>query len=281
MKPNLMTSNSFRALTSLTPRANPVPFPTRPINHSRKPPPSLILQSRRPTSFYPICSSTPSRESNHINEMPSSSNLESSGERFGEEELGRSFSVQVGGSVVPSYIQSWKTLSMIDQALLLLSFAACTASVTFTSLVVAAVPTLYAMRRAATSLSKLADTAREELPSTMAAIRLSGMEISDLTLELSDLSNEIADGVKKSTQTVQAAEAGIQQIGALAHQHTISMIEERASLPIISWQPVVAGAAKKTTHAVGQATKTFMNIISRGEFSSESEDDNAIDRVEI
>lgn len=43
------------------------------------------------------------------------------------------------------------------------------------------------MRRAAISLSKLADTARDELPSTMAAIRLSGMEISDLTLELSDL----------------------------------------------------------------------------------------------
>lgn len=46
---------------------------------------------------------------------------------------------------------------------------------------------LKAMGRTATSLSKLADTAREELPSTMAAIRLSGMEISDLTLELSDL----------------------------------------------------------------------------------------------
>lgn len=43
------------------------------------------------------------------------------------------------------------------------------------------------MRRAAISLSKLADTACEELPSTMAAVRLSGMEISDLTLELSDL----------------------------------------------------------------------------------------------
>ncbi|KAK9293309.1 hypothetical protein L1049_021301 [Liquidambar formosana] len=56
-----------------------------------------------------------------------------------------------------------------------------------------------AMGRAATSLTKPADTAREELPSTMAAIRLSGMEISDLTLELSDLSQEITDGVNKST----------------------------------------------------------------------------------
>ncbi|RWW53123.1 hypothetical protein BHE74_00040412 [Ensete ventricosum] len=60
-------------------------------------------------------------------------------------------------------------------------------AVAFTSLVAAAIPTLLAMQRAATSLARLADTATEELPSTMAAIRLSGMEISDLTLELSDL----------------------------------------------------------------------------------------------
>lgn len=31
------------------------------------------------------------------------------------------------------------------------------------------------------------DVAREELPDTMAAVRLSGMELSDLTMELSDL----------------------------------------------------------------------------------------------
>lgn len=58
------------------------------------------------------------------------------------------------------------------------------------------------------------------------------------------------------------------------------MIEERASLPIISLQPVVVGAAKKTSRAVGQAKKTFMNMISRGEFSFENEDDSGIDRVD-
>lgn len=46
---------------------------------------------------------------------------------------------------------------------------------------------LKAFKRAAESLEKLMDTTREELPDTMAAIRLSGMEISDLTMELSDL----------------------------------------------------------------------------------------------
>lgn len=44
-----------------------------------------------------------------------------------------------------------------------------------------------AFKRAAESLEKLMDVMREELPGTMAAVRLSGMEISDLTTELSDL----------------------------------------------------------------------------------------------
>lgn len=58
------------------------------------------------------------------------------------------------------------------------------------------------------------------------------------------------------------------------------MIEERASLPIISLQPVVAGAAKKTSRAVGQATRTILKMITRGE-STENEDDNSIDRLEV
>ncbi len=44
-----------------------------------------------------------------------------------------------------------------------------------------------ALRKAAEAFEKLANAAREELPGTMAAVRLSGMEISDLTMELSDL----------------------------------------------------------------------------------------------
>ena len=44
-----------------------------------------------------------------------------------------------------------------------------------------------AFKKAAESVEKLLDVTREELPDTMAALRLSGMEISDLTMELSDL----------------------------------------------------------------------------------------------
>ncbi|KAK9059620.1 hypothetical protein SSX86_020324 [Deinandra increscens subsp. villosa] len=166
-------------------------------------------------------------------------------------------------------------LSLSDQAFFLLTFIACTTAASFIGFVMAVVPTLYAMSRTAIAVAKLADTAREELPSTMAAIRLSGMEISDLTLELSDLSHEISDGVNKSAQAVQAAEAGVRQIGSLARQKTMSMIDERAQLPVISIQPVVVGVAKKTSQAVGHAGKTFMNIISRAD--SRSSGDQTID----
>ncbi|CAN1324407.1 hypothetical protein LINPERPRIM_LOCUS33084 [Linum perenne] len=66
--------------------------------------------------------------------------------------------------------------------------------------------TCTAFQRAVESHEKLMDVTREELPNTMAAIRLSGMEISDLTMELSDLGQEITQGVKGSTRVVHVAE---------------------------------------------------------------------------
>lgn len=255
MKPGLLTAHTstplaqFRRLLATSTR------PSYPISlNSQFKPPRLFK-----VSSYNLPKSSQSPQAN------SNSNSE--------------WKVEVGSPSVPSDSPPAK-LSLSDQAFFLLAFIACTTCVAFTGLVIAAVPALYAMGRAAMSLSKLADTAREELPSTMAAVRLSGMEISDLTLELNDLSQEIADGVTKSAQAVQAAEAGIRQIGSLARNQTVSMIQERASLPIISLRPLVSGAAKKASCAVGQATKTLMSIISGGEFSSVNESDNTVDRLE-
>lgn len=59
------------------------------------------------------------------------------------------------------------------------------------------------------------DTTREELPDTMAAIRLSGMEISDLTTELSDIGQEITQGVRSSTRSVRLAEQRLRHLTAM------------------------------------------------------------------
>ncbi|XP_017238047.1 uncharacterized protein LOC108211067 isoform X2 [Daucus carota subsp. sativus] len=97
-------------------------------------------------------------------------------------------------------------LNLTQRHILLLNFIACATAVSATWLFLAAIPTLLAFKRAAESLEKLLDVTREELPDTMAAMRLSGMEISDLTMELSDLGQEINQGVKSSTRAVRLAE---------------------------------------------------------------------------
>ncbi|XP_057549952.1 uncharacterized protein LOC130828149 isoform X2 [Amaranthus tricolor] len=174
--PFLLPSNhSTPALPFILPRNL-----TSPILNS-SPNSTLILKSR----YFPI--STFNRRnlltlcsSNSSAELSNSDSLTEKSYQF----------LEITNPNVSPFLSSWRSkFSLSDQASFLFTFIACTASVAFISLVAAAVPTLFAMRRAANSFAKLADTAREELPSTMAAIRLSGMEISDLTVELSDLSS--------------------------------------------------------------------------------------------
>lgn len=96
--------------------------------------------------------------------------------------------------------------NLTHRHVLVLNVIACAAAVSATWLFLSAIPTLLAFKRAAESLEKLMDVTREELPDTMAAVRLSGMEISDLTMELSDLGQEITQGVRSSTRAVRVAE---------------------------------------------------------------------------
>nr|CAB3461996.1 unnamed protein product [Digitaria exilis] len=134
---------------------------------------------------------------------------------------------------LPARLRAARAAPGGDPVFFILAAVAVTTCVAFTGMVVVAIPTMLAIRRAANSFSMLADAALEELPSTMAAMRLSGMEISDLTLELSDLSHEIADGVNKSAKVAQAVEAGIGQMQSIARLQAKSMIDERSNLRTI------------------------------------------------
>lgn len=107
-------------------------------------------------------------------------------------------------------------LNLTHRHILVLNFIACATAVSATWLFLAAIPTLLAFKRAAESLEKLLDVTREELPDTMAAVRLSGMEISDLTMELSDLGQEINQGVKSSTRAVRMAEEKLRRLANIS-----------------------------------------------------------------
>ncbi|KAG0449940.1 hypothetical protein HPP92_026995 [Vanilla planifolia] len=97
----------------------------------------------------------------------------------------------------------------------LLNIIACSVGISASWLLFSAIPTILAFKRAAKSLERLMDVTTEELPDTMAALRLSGMEISELTTELSDLGQEITQGVRSSTRAVRVAEERLRHLTSM------------------------------------------------------------------
>ncbi|XP_024356783.1 uncharacterized protein [Physcomitrium patens] len=159
------------------------------------------------------------------------------------------------GTSAPSPM-SFREWYMADKQLVVISFSAFVTTGFMAILLAAAIPSLLAIKKAAESLEKLADTARMELPGTMAAIRLSGMEISDLTMELNDLGQEISRGVRNSTRALSVAEAGMRQIGGLAN----NVWQERAVVPAQAMQPLVARTARQVRESLVQTRVLVHNL---------------------
>lgn len=78
-------------------------------------------------------------------------------------------------------------------------------AVSLTAVLVAALPALNELARAARSVEKLADTLRRELPPTLEAIRLTGMEISDLTDDINEGVNSASEVVKQVDRSLDSA----------------------------------------------------------------------------
>lgn len=75
-------------------------------------------------------------------------------------------------------------------------------AVSLTAVLVAALPVLQELARAARSLEKLADTLNRELPPTLETIRLTGLEITNLT-------DDVSQGVKSASQVAKKVDQGI------------------------------------------------------------------------
>lgn len=129
----------------------------------------------------------------------------------------------------------------------MLNIIACAAAVSATWLFFSAIPTLLAFKRAAESLEKLLDVTREELPDTMAAVRLSGMEISDLTMELSDLGQEITQSVRNSTRAVRFAEDRLRRLTNMAPK---ALVQVQASPNTKMMEPVIARTARSLREGI-------------------------------
>ncbi len=88
-------------------------------------------------------------------------------------------------------------------------------AVSLTALLVAAFPAIQDLSRAARSAEKLFDRLDRELPPTLEAIRLAG-------LELSDLSDEMSQGVQSATTVVQQVDVSLAQVKKQAGNAQVS-----------------------------------------------------------
>jgi hypothetical protein len=115
-----------------------------------------------------------------------------------------------GGDLASSAIHSQSTLNsqlilyLIDP-LLLLGFSVLLVAVSLTALLVAAFPAIQDLSRAARSAEKLFDRLDRELPPTLEAIRLTG-------LELSDLSEEVSQGVQSATAVARNVDSSLAEV---------------------------------------------------------------------
>jgi len=86
-------------------------------------------------------------------------------------------------------------------------------AVSLTAVLVAALPALRELARAARSAEKLFDTLSRELPPTLQSIRLTGMEISDLTDELDQGVQRAGKVAKQLDRGLEGARQQVQEVG--------------------------------------------------------------------
>lgn len=88
-------------------------------------------------------------------------------------------------------------------------------AVSLTAVLVAALPALRELARAARSAEKLFDTLSRELPPTLEAIRLTGMEITDLT-------EDVSEGVQNAGRVAQHLDQSISGVKRQARQAQVT-----------------------------------------------------------
>jgi uncharacterized protein YoxC len=88
-------------------------------------------------------------------------------------------------------------------------------AVSLTAVLVAALPALHELSRAARSAEKLFDTLSRELPPTLEAIRLTGVEISNLT-------DDVSESVQSAGRVVQQLDQGLSGVKHQAKQAQVT-----------------------------------------------------------
>ena len=132
-------------------------------------------------------------------------------------------------------------------------------AVSLTAVLIVALPALRELARAARSAEKLFDTLNRELPPTLEAIRLTGLEISDLT-------DEVSEGVENVGQAAQQVNQSISSVRQSARQAQVTTRSVFAGVRA-AWK-VFQRTSRRTSERLPPSSRRSMdlNSYSRSEF---------------
>ncbi len=101
---------------------------------------------------------------------------------------------------------------MITDSLFWLALSLLLVALSLTVVLVTALPAFWELAKAARSAEKLFDTLNQELPPTLEAIRLTGLEITDLTAEVGGGVQSATEVIKQVDQSILVAKAQAQKV---------------------------------------------------------------------
>ena len=116
-------------------------------------------------------------------------------------------------------------------------------AVSLTAVLVTLIPAVQALARAARSVEKLADTLSREFPPTLEAIRLTGLEISELTDDVSDGVQSAGEVVKQVDRSIGSAKKQAQNLQATTRSVVSGM---KAAWKTLTRKPPISGTNRRS-----------------------------------
>lgn len=132
------------------------------------------------------------------------------------------------------------------------------------------IPTLRSARRTMDEIAYLAASVREEVPDTLAAVRVSGLELTDVMEEVGELTADVGGGLRSAGRGITASVNTAQMVGRYAaaavpevrrratpivgsvKTGTVRVLEERADMEPYSG-PIISNTAKSAKKGVTAA----------------------------
>ena len=132
---------------------------------------------------------------------------------------GRTVATHASAAAVQQQPALWNAVVQAfyaDPIGLLASVATCVCAMALVVLVVAAIPALVAFKKSMSAMEELMLSLQDEIPDTMSAVRLSGLEIADAVEEVSGLGSDLTAGIRASARALVGAESGFRMAGEAA-----------------------------------------------------------------